>query len=496
MTVLLFLGLWFVQQTAQMPRHTVTGTVTNSLTGAPIYHAMVQMREQGSQSALTGPDGRFQFQDVAEGRITLVVTKPGFFDSGMPPLGAQIYKVTSGDNDFALKLIPAARIVGRLTDQDDEPIEQIPVTVLIDGIANGRKQWGTRGASLTDDDGVFRVDDLAPGRYAVFVAGRMIPDSNWDGHPHVFAPAYYPGGSDIASAQIIELKAGEEFQADFHLHAQRGFRVAGTITGSPAGLGITSFFQNTLGQNISWPIQINSKGGHWIAQALPAGDWNLVLESNDGQGTRYRAVEQISVGDSDIDNVQVMMHPAVTIPVTISHSANEAANQFVNATLTGLDGFTPRSFGMMMHGSAATMSFDNIDEGQYRVDVQNTANECVDSAWYGNVDLLHNYFVPTTGAQPIVINMRNDCATLTTKIDGTGSAVVVANGSMSQPRIVQANGRLTLSPGTYHVYAFTTLEGLEYANPEVMRDYLSQEVELDPNQKQDVTLQPVERKGN
>jgi hypothetical protein len=61
---------------------------------------------------------------------------------------------------------------------------------------------------------------------------------------------------------------------------------------------------------------------------------------------------------------------------------------------------------------------------------------------------------------------------------------------------VQAGAKVTLSPGVYHVYAFTSIDELEYANPEVMRDFPSQEVELAPNQSLELTLKPVERKEN
>jgi uncharacterized protein (DUF2141 family) len=49
-----------------------------------------------------------------------------------------------------------------------------------------------------------------------------------------------------------------------------------------------------------------------------------------------------------------------------------------------------------------------------------------------------------------------------------------------EPQVAQTNAQVahysfgTLSPGTYHVYAVSDLEGLEYANPEAMRGIPSQ----------------------
>jgi hypothetical protein len=56
--------------------------------------------------------------------------------------------------------------------------------------------------------------------------------------------------------------------------------------------------------------------------------------------------------------------------------------------------------------------------------------------------------------------------------------------------------QFTLSPGSYQVFAFSRVEGLEYANPEALRAYPSQSVTLEAGQKMDLTLDLAERKEN
>jgi hypothetical protein len=46
------------------------------------------------------------------------------------------------------------------------------------------------------------------------------------------------------------------------------------------------------------------------------------------------------------------------------------------------------------------------------------------------------------------------------------------------------------------VFALTSLDGLEYSNPEALRNYPSQSVNLGPGQKTELTVELTERKEN
>jgi hypothetical protein len=56
----------FAQQTAS-----VTGTVTNSVTGAPVPRAHVTLRGQKNFGALTDGDGKFSIAGIVPGRVRL-----------------------------------------------------------------------------------------------------------------------------------------------------------------------------------------------------------------------------------------------------------------------------------------------------------------------------------------------------------------------------------------------------------------------------------------
>src|ERR1700730_10980835 len=72
--------------------HTARGTVVNSATGEPINGALVQLNGGRQRSILTGADGKFQFEGLANGYFQLMAQKPGYFSpeqiqrSGVRPL--------------------------------------------------------------------------------------------------------------------------------------------------------------------------------------------------------------------------------------------------------------------------------------------------------------------------------------------------------------------------------------------------------------------------
>lgn len=514
----------------QGPRRAVTGTVTNASSGEPIRHALVQLWGPRPVSALTGSDGRFEIGDVPEGPVNFAVTKPGFFDSRSLPgsewrPSGSAFIVGSGNNDFRLTLSPAARIVGRITDSDGEAVEQIQVEILSEQIFQGRKQWQPRGNSNTNDDGSYRVDDLTPGRYIVFAAGNALPRPIWNAPQEVSAPAYYPDARDLVSAQPIEIRAGQEFRADFHLRAERGFRITGNISGVPVGLGLGISIQNSTGQIASMQgASLDQSRGKFRVQAVPSGTWIFAISASDGQGHPYEARQEVTVNGADVTDLPIVLHPAASIPVTVNHAANQPQspieqrplNPGINAMLISTGAFNVQQYGLTSRGETAALAFDNVTPGKYKLDVQSYGSECLESATYGDVDVLRDYLVVGSDGetQPLTISLRSDCATLTAKIapgeqQTSGFLLVVPSSSFGNPKVVPIatqsslsgagavpDSSLLLSPGFYQVFAFSSLEGLEYANPEALRGYPSESITLDPAQKAELTLKLSERKGN
>jgi hypothetical protein len=482
----------------------------------------VQLQGVKQSSALTGSDGRFEFEDVPEGVTNIFAQKPGFFNSeslsGSEWTAPPVFKVGPSKNDFQVILTPAARIVGHITDKAGEPINGATIQILSDQLTQGRRQWQNRYGGGTDDDGSFRIDDLAPGRYILFTGGHSQPLGDWLGPYIVSRPAYYPDANDLASAQPIELRAGQEFRADLHLATEQGHKLNITVNGMPAGAGLGFQFQNSNGQDIHvGGLQFDQSRGQISSQAVPSGRWTLVVSANENLGHTYVARQEITVNHTDIPDLQISLHPAAHLPVTINRAvkAGQEADPTPQsmglfARLISVDSVTSAQYVAATQSDPPILQFANVPAGKYRLDVPSNGLGCMESAWYGNVDLTHNYLeigADGDATQPVVINL-GDCATLKAQVrlnskSASAFLVIVPNNAMGEPMIghigqqtSQSSVSISIAPGTYQVYAVSSLAGLEYANPEVMRDYPSQTVTLQAGQSSSVTLELTERKGN
>jgi hypothetical protein len=84
-----------------VPRHTVSGTVVNSVTGLPIARVLVELDVPSSRYTMTDANGAFRFEGVAEGSVKLEAERPGFFKPGEVPTKERVsssFQVT-GDVD-------------------------------------------------------------------------------------------------------------------------------------------------------------------------------------------------------------------------------------------------------------------------------------------------------------------------------------------------------------------------------------------------------------
>src|SRR5216683_1261182 len=107
-----------------------------SLTGEPIRGALVQIYVNGQSSRLTGPDGKFQFDGLFAGQTPITVRKPGFFseeelETRSARFTRQVATIGRDVSPAIVKLIPESVIYGRITGDDGEPIENLPVQLVV-----------------------------------------------------------------------------------------------------------------------------------------------------------------------------------------------------------------------------------------------------------------------------------------------------------------------------------------------------------------------------
>ncbi len=493
-------------------RHTVAGSVVNSITGVPIPRALVRINGPEQHTAFTGSDGRFQIDNVPEGRAYVAVQKPGFFDPSLAPgtfTAPKSVTLGAGTGDLLLKLIPQAEIHGRVVDRDGEPVENVPIELLAQDIVNGRKQWQPRGGGSTNENGVYRIENLQPGRYAVRSGSHPVfpgySNVGADGRlvPEVYPPQFYPNTPDLSTAQAMDLKPGEESEADFTLSPVRSFTISGTVLGVQG-----SFFVECLdsdGFPLARGFRRGKTPGSFSIMQIPAGSWTLRFRSNaEGQAHPLFAEQAITLSSSDIHNFQVQVQSLSSIPVHIVNGLDRPNNMQLQLVA-----------GKQWQGGAfqafpqpgdppGSLAFHDIPPGVYTLSAQPVGAGCIESIMSGSTDLTRNDLTVSADSAPapIEITLLDKCGTISGSVTGggqmSGFALLVPESPSLHATVmpVQGNGKFTfanVSPGGYRLYAFADINGLEYANPEAMRDFTSRQVEVAADQQAQVDLEMISR---
>ena len=241
------------QKPGEQPKGTasIEGTVMTQDGDRPIRKATVTLMSMApSISATTIPipnqqtyetdaAGHYVFKDLPAGPYRLSVQHAQFVGTGRQArFVSQTTSLTEGQQlkDANFRLIPAAVIRGRVTDEDGDPVARATVSVTRQQYARGgKKQLTSAGAANTDDQGEFRVGTLAPGSYWVsanrgMTLGMASVATDAKQSTRQYVRTYYPGVLDAHSASPVEVKPGDEVPVNISLLKQETVEVKGTVT--------------------------------------------------------------------------------------------------------------------------------------------------------------------------------------------------------------------------------------------------------------------------
>lgn len=255
------------------PYH-IRGIMVNAQTGQPIAGAEIQIYEAaqniGEMFEMTesAADGSFHFDGIAEGKYTLTAARRGYAPQSYLQHENFWTAIAVGPGMDALHLRfplnPSAVISGKVTDENGEAIRQATVKLWNESLQNGVRRSRPETQTTTDDEGRYRFEHLAGGRYTVSVAaspwyrrflnaappnenadfdestaarqagGASLPgtaERNIEGTPENFLPdlvypaVFYPTGHDVREASWFQMRPGDEQAVDFQLTPIPGFRV-------------------------------------------------------------------------------------------------------------------------------------------------------------------------------------------------------------------------------------------------------------------------------
>lgn len=500
---------------ADVPRHTVSGTVVNSVTGLPIARVLVELDVPSSRYTMTDANGAFRFEGVAEGSVKLEAERPGFFKPSEVPTKERLsssFQVTGDVDSVVLKLVPQADIAGHVRSIEGLPIQDFPIRLYERRIVNGAAHWENVASVICDQDGYFRVFGLAEGSFVISAGPEpwrpRPPAAKHIGYPLVF----YPNVHDFAAASVLSVRAGEHAEADFSLSQELLFEISGGIVGVPGAVDAKVELYSSAGDPV--PLVQPHPERHEFLGYVTRGRYTLRTSAEvDGQVRRTTVPLTI---DSNTAGIQVVLGPQLSIPVNLrtepANSDHSRRTNVSNASVTLKSTSAPLSpvelsATQIANREQTVMEIVGAEPNSYSVEID-PYNAYVRAATSGSTDLLQNdLLVPEDGrVAPIEIVLSSDGGEVGGNVespDHDSSATVLLipeRGSSKEIKsaATQATGEFQFEhvrPGEYVLLAFDRAEDLEYRNPDVLTSYLSSatHVSVLPRQLVKATLELIQR---
>jgi hypothetical protein len=306
------------QTVPQTPTQTVEGRVLNSVTGAGIPGAKVDLLQiqpgKIAYSATTDALGNFRIEGVKDGAYTVNYDARGFwgvpgFLGGMP----QPFQVASGGNPVHLeaKMPPIGKISGRVLDTAGKPVANAGVSL----------RWESWACSLpfclgfapqtkTDEKGEYSISNLnVPGAWLVSAtAPSSLPQpESQDDQRLGWAQTYYPGVTDPQLAARFVVQPGRELTVDIKLAAVPVHRIRGRVIngrGDPAPQATVTLSKGRAFLN---PLQTNTKDdGTFEFESIADDEWRLTSTLN-RDGIKLWSAQDVRLEGRDLENIELQL---------------------------------------------------------------------------------------------------------------------------------------------------------------------------------------------
>jgi hypothetical protein len=351
----------------------VAGQVVDAATGRALNGVVVSLRPQ-PQRIVTAANGRFAFTDLPAGSYTVVATRRGYVEgaSGRRRPGGTTQPVTLSPEersaDIPVPMWKTAVITGAVTDETGDPIVGAQLRALARSTVAGQSRFTATGAPVfTDDRGVYRFSDLAPGEYLVATIaprpamtrsvyrtiateprggnvrsaaipdpakalqigsvlyglgrGAVTPPPPRADRVRMYPPTFYPSSPTPADAATVVARSGaERAGVDIKLEPANTVRVAGTLIG-PLGAAATTTVQlvpagfEMLAVDDAALSSVTDDVGRFVFPAVPEGDYTLRASARVGDAgspsTQFAATA-ISASAESVE-VVALLQPGVTV---------------------------------------------------------------------------------------------------------------------------------------------------------------------------------------
>ena len=307
---------------------TVTGRVTDAVTGGPVANASVSFAAAGaspggglaSPAATTDADGRFTLDNLPAGKSTITASQPDYETASkdVDP---------SATPDVTIGLGRGAEITGAVVAGSGGAAPSgVTVQLTPEGDTGGPGSQTTQA----DSGGAFHFDHLSAGRYRLSAQSKTA----------------------TAAPQELVLADGQNMDG-VQVPLASGAQLDGTVSGLPAG---------KLGG-----VNVTATGNAYRATAVTGDDGKFTLQSVPSGVIRLTATTAILQGRSTAQTVEVP-DDATELPVEIAFQGASRLSGLVSRSGKPLPGLTVAAVPDPPDGSGQRYSGMTDDAGQYALE--------------------------------------------------------------------------------------------------------------------------------
>jgi hypothetical protein len=385
---------------------------------------------------------------------------------------------------------------GSVVDEKGAPVAGLFLTAYSSRIQQGHKIIDIASLTTTDDAGQYCIRHLQRTGPVFLLTTQWFDFKQPDALRHTLPSTWYPGVGDFRSAKPID--PGPDARADFRLAAIGTFSIEGKTTGLTAFGRIDVNAERADGMTVqNGVLDVDPQQAKLTIQGLSPGDWTFVVTAS-GSNEILHARLQYSI-NRDINDAVLAFAPEPHINLNVNgkpfHVTTDTSK---DALVLGL--YQPTETRETQY------SFWNsgLPPGAYKMVVA-AGFDCVESFSPGDVELSANHLMITSQKylRPISVKVGKHCAELTIRLPrevSTEIMILLVPQSLPFQAIPTSAPAVNLpyfyypwplAPGTYRVYAFKTLDGLEYENPAVLSHFSGKTVVLEADKKTEIALDDV-----
>ena len=515
---------------AHPARANIEGMVTKDPGSEPVKKALIELiaesqSDGGNYTALTGVDGGFRIENIVPGRYRMFVERSGYqeIDKHRRRTEGRVLTLTAGQDlkDLTIRLQAAAVIEGRVTDEDGDPLPEAQVAVLRQTFGAGRSHWEQVGAERTNDLGEYRIPGLSAGSYFVSVTPppdfRSLIEANGlisAAAPHNGAAAsekpapaayqttYYPGTRDRGQAASIQLHAGDDFPVNFSLTPSPSFTIRGSVVNLPPGFTAAIMLQSKDFSLVLNGAEMHKDGSFEIRDVAPGA--YTILATVDNPPVPMMARQDLQIGSANVEGLKLAPQTGGSIRGRLHMEAGSTARPDPSQMLLLLrsaDGdddafgaFTMQEdFSTLAHVNAdSSFEWKNVPAGRYSVQISDASampDWFLKSVTAGR-DGADSGFSVSSGTTTLdLVASANgavaDGIATNQKDEPVPDAVVVAvpeahfrsHPDRYRKAVTDQSGRFILRgmpPGDYTLFAWESVDGEGYYNPEFLKTYEGQ----------------------